>query len=227
MKKRLLLSLAAFAAIAQFSSAQQPTTPPGTKTTTQNAFDKLMDKPAVAGLIGTVIGIVLTGVIGLAKTKMDASIQERLEKAKAKFSLDNAVAAELRTHVAMVARELFSVQHSIEWLYSQTDDNSQLTREDKLRYDGEIHTSFPKLLGALATVASLDRQTYDDFFVLAQGLFQIDNDIAKALRGFDASPGVASAAVAEQRTAATQEYRTLPKSIARESRRTPVRFHFA
>jgi hypothetical protein len=111
---------------------------------------------AEAGLYGVAIGSGFT----ILKSWIDGRSQARLEKAKAEWSRDNAVATELRTHVATVARELFAAQHSIEWLCSKTDGNSELTKEDVERYDTEIHATFPKLLGALATVSSLNERAY-------------------------------------------------------------------
>jgi hypothetical protein len=57
---------------------------------------------AEAGLIGAAIG----GGVAILKSWIDGRSQVKLEKAKAEWIKDNAVAAELRTHVATVAREL-------------------------------------------------------------------------------------------------------------------------
>jgi hypothetical protein len=162
----------------------------------KNPGDELMDA-AEAGLIGAAIG----GGVAILKSAIDGWSQRKLEKAKAEWSRDNTVGAELRAHVATVARELFDVQHSIEWLCSKTDGNSELTKEDVERYDTEIHASFPKLLGALATVSSLNERAYNDLSVLAKHLFEIDGKIAGALRGFSTSTSKmdASVSVAKER----------------------------
>ena len=70
--------------------------------------------PAVAGLVGAAIG----GGVSILKSFVDGSSQRRLEKAKADWGRENAVATELRTHVSTVARELLAAQHSMEWLCS-------------------------------------------------------------------------------------------------------------
>jgi hypothetical protein len=177
------------------------------------AGDNLVMDAAEAGLIGAAIG----GGVAILKSWIDGRSQVKLEKAKAEWSKENAVAAELRTHVATVARELFAVQHSIEWLCSKTDENSELSVEDVDRYDTEIHTTFPKLLGALATVSSLNEQAYNDLSVLAFSLFKIDGKIARALRGFSTAVSKmgASAMVANERGEVTRLWRELPVSISR------------
>jgi hypothetical protein len=114
---------------------------------------------AVAGLLGAAIG----GGVAILKSFIDGRSQRNLEQAKAKWSREGTVATELRTHVATVARELLSAQHSMEWLCWQTQQGSkQLDEKAVTDYHGEIHATFPKLLGALAAVSSLNARAYND-----------------------------------------------------------------
>jgi hypothetical protein len=166
---------------------------------------------AMAGLIGAAIG----GGVAIVNSFATSWSQRRLEKAKAEWAHENAVRTELRAHVAAVARELLAAQHSMEWLCSLTDDGNTLSRSDVARYHDEIHATFPKLLGALATVSSVSDRTYKELAGLADQVFTVDGAIAGALRGFPASPVTASAKVATQRADATQLYRQLPISVAR------------
>src|SRR5262245_997229 len=163
-----------------------------------------------AGLIGAALG----GGVAILNTFVTSRGQRRLEKAKAEWAHENAVRTELRGHVATVARELLAAQHSMEWLCSLTDEGHTLSASDVARYHDEIHTTFPRLLGALATVSAVSDRTYKKLAGLADQIFEIDGAIARALRGFPASASTASAQVAEQRNAAAGLYRELPVSVA-------------
>jgi hypothetical protein len=166
---------------------------------------------AVAGLIGAAIG----GGVAILKSFIDGRSQRNLEEAKAKWSRESTVATELRTHVATVARELLSFQHSMEWLCWQTQHGSkQLDEKAVTDYHAEIHATCPKLLGALAAVSSLDARAYDELSVLADKVFAIEGKIADGLVDFKASAHAASSAVAEQHARATSLYHELPMSLA-------------
>ena len=103
----------------------------------------------------------------------------------------------------------------MEWLCSLTDQGGPLSAEAVETYHAEIHAIFPKLLGALATVSSLDDRAYWALSKPVEDVFAIDGAIADALRGFSASPTTASAEVSKRRADATSLYRELPVSIAR------------
>jgi hypothetical protein len=167
---------------------------------------------AVAGLLGAAIG----GGVAILKSFIDGRSQRNLEEAKAKWSREGTVATELRLHVATVARELLSAQHSMEWLCWQTQQGSKLLDEKAVTdYHGEIHATFPKLLGALAAVSSLNDRAYNELSVLADKVFAIEGKIAAALVGFKISAQAATSGVAEQHASATSLYRELPMSLAR------------
>jgi hypothetical protein len=103
----------------------------------------------------------------------------------------------------------------MEWLCALTDGDAVLSTPAVETYHAEIHATFPKLLGAMATVSSLNERVFQDLLVLADQIFVIDSEIAAALRGFPLSAPAASAKVARQRAAATTMYKTLPISISR------------
>jgi hypothetical protein len=166
---------------------------------------------ATAGLIGTAIG----GGVTILTSLVNSHSLRRLEAAKAEWAQASLVDTELRSHVASVARELLAAQHSMEWLCSLTDGGAVLAPTAVDTYHAEIHATFPKLLGALATVSSLHDRASQDLLGLGDKVFAIDNTIAGALRGFPASPSTASLEVSKQRASATALYKSLPVSIAR------------
>lgn len=166
--------------------------------------------PAVAGLLGAAIG----GGLTLLKSVVDGWSNRKLERAKADWVRENAVATELRSHIATVARELLSIQHSMEWLCSATDFGGELTPAVMENYHLEIHGAIPRLLGALAAVASIDESTYQNLSELADNVFGLDSKLAAALRGYLESPSLTSQAVAGLRAPIAELYKQLPQRIA-------------
>jgi hypothetical protein len=166
--------------------------------------------PAIAGLLGAFIG----GGLALLKPLVDGWSNRKLEREKAAWVRDNTVATEFRSHIAAVAREVLSIQHSMEWLCSATDAGGELTPAVMANYHVEIHSATPKLLGALATVASIDESTYENLSKLADDVFDLDSKLAAALRGYLDSPSLTSQAVASLRAPITKLYKQLPKRIA-------------
>ena len=164
-----------------------------------------------AGLVGAIIGAIAV----LANSVFNGRSQRQLEKIKADWSARSNVDNEFRAHVAMVARELMSAQHSMEWLCAHTDGGAQLDRKSVSTYHAEVHASFPRLLGALASVSTLDANAHRELFALAEKVFAVDAALAAALAGFRTSPTTASELVAAQRATATRLYRELPISIGR------------
>jgi hypothetical protein len=164
---------------------------------------------AIAALIGAAIG----GAITFLSTFVDRWSQRSLERKKVEWTREHMVDAEFREHVTAVARELLSAQHSIEWLCSKTGHGQPLHSKAVDDYHAEIHSAFPKLLGALAAVSTIDGRAYKELFGLAEKIFAIDSAIASSLQSFDTSPEAASAGVAKQRHAAAALYKSLPISI--------------
>jgi hypothetical protein len=171
---------------------------------------------AVAGLIGSIDGTIAGGVLGILTSLIQSRSQRALEQAKVEWERKSAVDTELRAHVATVARELLSAQHSMEWICWQVHDGSKILDNKAVdEYHKEIHVTFPKLLGSLAEVSSLDDRAYKELLALADKIFKIDIKIAEALREFKTSSQQASEAVSWQHKEAVSLYRQLPDDISK------------
>ncbi len=166
---------------------------------------------ATAGLIGAAIGA-CAGLLGAIGTSY---FQLTLEKEKAELSELAAVSGELRREVRSVAQQMLTLQHSMEWVCWSVarDPNSEYDKAASL-YQSEAHESIPQLLGAMASVASLDRKTYEALQVVAEDLFVLEGQIAQALatrklfqpRGFEAFRKSCNEAI--------DLYRELPERLA-------------
>lgn len=61
-------------------------------------------------------------------------------------------------------------------------DPSALNADNIKRYDEEVHDAMPKLLGAMATVASLNLNVYEEMQRLCKRLYDLDATVAVSLR---------------------------------------------
>jgi hypothetical protein len=82
-------------------------------------------------------------------------------------------------------------------------------------YQKEIHAIFPKLLGDLAVVASLNRSTYEELVYLANKLYAIDGKIAAALVHYRKLPQESIKILVECHPETLLLYESLPIELAR------------
>jgi hypothetical protein len=79
-----------------------------------------------------------------------------------------------------VFKEMFLLQHEVEWLTWHALYNPNAVDERMLgAYDNAVHASIPKLLGSLAVLASLDKIMYDNLALIAEELFAFEGDTAR------------------------------------------------
>jgi hypothetical protein len=88
--------------------------------------------------------------------------------------------AAIRASVADVFKQMFIIQHEIQWLtWHAKHDRAAVNEEMKRSYDKGIHASDPKLLGSLAVLASLDLEMHQRLFKLAKRLYALEGDTAR------------------------------------------------
>ena len=80
-------------------------------------------------------------------------------------------------------------------------------------YQSEIHLHFPKLLGNLAVVASLNVGVYEKLASLAERLYDMDSHIAIAMLEYENEPDELSRKLAHLYPEATELYKTLPAEL--------------
>lgn len=166
---------------------------------------------AIAGLIGAVIG----ACIVIINTLITNRHQLTLEAEKARLAEEAELSKELRSRIADVAHEMLSAQHSMEWVCWFASEGADIDKDMVSNYHSEIHLHFPRLLGSLAVVASLNVDVYEELALLADKLYQVDSDIAQAMLTYGTEPNELSAKLAGVYPEATALYQVLPEQITR------------
>jgi hypothetical protein len=90
----------------------------------------------------------------------------------------------LRAQAAEVFRQMFVLQHEMEWLTWHAANrpkslNSQMTRA----YESSVHDSYPRILGAMAVLASMDIGLYRRLEPLMERLFEAESQIGGLING--------------------------------------------
>lgn len=167
--------------------------------------------PAFIGLIGAVVGAIIGAGTAILNSYLSSRYQLKLENEKGLIARRDALSKELRGYVAEVAREMLSAQHSMEWVCWSAKKGRHLVNEELVtQYHKEIHGTFPKLLGALANVSSLDVDAYKALAALADQLYKVDAKIADALAQYKVAPEQTAELIAQYYPDAFTLYQSLP-----------------
>jgi len=166
---------------------------------------------------GAFLGAIAGAVVALTTSIITNIVSTRNERAKSEAAKHAAHVEALRGSVATVFSYFFAIQHAINWLtWIAKFDPSALDAESIKSYDNEVHDAMPKLLGAMATVASLNLNVYDDLQQLCERLYDLDRTVAVSLR----APGTVEATEAAHHELerswekARQLERVLPQQVA-------------
>ncbi len=94
-------------------------------------------------------------------------------------------------------------------------DPQALDRETVTWFDHECRSHWPKVFGALAMVAALDLDVYEELGALIDRLLGLEGRIEIALRQIDTDHAAAVQAVAEFLPAVNELLKTAPRELAR------------
>jgi hypothetical protein len=166
--------------------------------------------PTLAGLIGAGIG----AIAGLLGSIYSGWNQIRSQREMWLRERHGGLIDSLRSQAADVAKNMFELQHSMEWIcWGASTDPDSVNRDTISQYDEEVHQVIPKLLGSLAVTAMLRLDVYEKLNQLGDEIFAIESEIARAVRSFDESPGASIAVLRAHHPGATQLYKTLPPRL--------------
>lgn len=131
-----------------------------------------------AAILGTLIGAI-AAIVSAGLTSIVASRTERRRQADAKRTADIEA---LRKAAASAFIEIFVIQHSMEWVtwYAKYSPDS-VTEVMRGQYESEIHSAYPRLLGALAMVAALDLRTHEALRTIIDRVYNTEERVALAL----------------------------------------------
>jgi hypothetical protein len=127
---------------------------------------------------------------------------------------------ELRTWTAEVFGFLFVLQHEMEWITWHARRVGEVTPESIKAYEAGIHAAYPKALGAMAVVASIDADLYQDLKIQADSLYDLESRVA--LAAISVPRGEANARLAPLYDEAVAFYTILPLELAKAMRNARI-----
>jgi hypothetical protein len=88
----------------------------------------------------------------------------------------------LRVQAAEVFRQMFVLQHEMEWLTWHADKRpDSIGSEMVSAYESSVHDCYPMILGAMAVLASMDLSLYHRLAPLMERIFHAESQIALLL----------------------------------------------
>jgi hypothetical protein len=92
----------------------------------------------------------------------------------------------LRAQAAEVFRYMFVLQHEMEWLTWHAvnrpkDLDSQMTEA----YESAVHDGYPKLLGAMTVLASMNIDLYHELAPMVDRIYEIEGQVGRFITGLD------------------------------------------
>jgi hypothetical protein len=158
---------------------------------------------ALIGGIFALTGVVITNVVALRNERLRQEAGARTARIEA-----------LRRYAGLAFGEFFSAQHSIEWItWYAVHDSDALNDEFVKSYDDEIHRAFPKMVAAMAMVASLDLDAYGRMRPILDRLYQLEAYVAREVRRLSTNRAEAVTRLARHLEEATELEKVLPPEL--------------
>lgn len=123
----------------------------------------------------------------------------------------------LRAQAAEVFRQMFVLQHEMEWLtWHAANRPNSLDSQMTKAYESKVHDSYSTILGAMAVLASMDVGLYHRLTPLMERLFEAEGQIGKLITGLSARRGRGSslAQLKQLNKPVTSLYLDLPPEMA-------------
>lgn len=167
----------------------------------------LMDfTPLIVALIGATVALMtalvaaIVGVRNEVRSRRGAARREELK--------------ELRLRVADVFTELFIIQHEMEWLTWHAQNHPEAVDHLMIgRYELTVHAAYPKVLSAMAIVASLDLELYLLLRPLADEVYSLEGQIALAAKHLETNREQSIAGLTRLKASSTALYEKLPVEL--------------
>lgn len=125
--------------------------------------------------------------------------------------------ASVRSCSAEVFKEIFNLQHEVEWLTWHAANNPQRVTGQMIdSYEAAVHETIPRLLGSLSVLASLDVNAYKKLNTIVDDVFTLEGQVARIAAGLG-EPSTRSLAIdglAGRLEESEKLWTTLPLSMA-------------
>jgi hypothetical protein len=130
----------------------------------------------------------------------------------------------LRTQAAEVFRQMFVLQHEMEWItWHAANRPKSLSSEMTGSYESTVHDSYPKMLGAMAVLASMDVGLYYQLTPLMERLFEEEARIGELISGLGIrrKRSISLARLARRNGPVKKLYIELPPEMAKVMQYSP------
>ena len=88
---------------------------------------------------------------------------------------------ELRAWTSRVFEHLFELQHETEWLtWHALKHPASIDELMVKQYEAAVHTAYPKVLGAMSVVASMDAGLFNQLWVHVDAVYEFEGRVAEA-----------------------------------------------
>lgn len=92
----------------------------------------------------------------------------------------------LRAQSAEVFRYMFIFQHEMEWLtWHAVNRPKNLDSQITAAYEAAVHDSYPRLLGAMAVLASMDMGLYQRLTPMVDRIYQTEGQVGRIISGLE------------------------------------------
>lgn len=155
-----------------------------------------------------------TALLGVLATSAVALHNETRRRRAAAVDADRLA---IRAQAAEVFVHLFHIQHEMEWLtWHAVNRPAEIDRDFVARYETAVHATYPKVLGAMAVLASLDLGLYRSLAPTVDDLYNLEGDLARELGDLSATRRRrrSISKLVDQHATVVALYQSLPPKLA-------------
>jgi hypothetical protein len=140
---------------------------------------------AYISIIVAIVGL-LSGVMGAT---IAARYQLKLEQEKWRAMRQDSFEKEKRVAVADLCKKMVEVVQEIGWItWSANYQPHRITLQHSIEYDLKIKQLLPEVMSLLVVVSSLDSGVHKSMDILVKKVYELDDNVSKALIVFEKSP---------------------------------------
>ena len=136
--------------------------------------EALVAAAAIGGLAALVGALVAGGVALRNETRRRSTVRQDVERQA------------LRAQAAEVFRYMFVFQHEMEWLtWHAFNRPKNLDSQMTATYETAVHDGYPRLLGAMAVLASMNMALYQRLVPMVDRIYEMEGEIGRLITGLD------------------------------------------
>jgi len=132
----------------------------------------------------TLVAAVIAATTALMGALAAGAVALRNETRRRRAAAVDSDRLALRSQAANLFVHLFQLQHEMEWLtWHAVNRPGFLDRRLAAAYESAVHAVYPKILGAMAVLASLDLELYQTLQPLVDQLYNVEGAIGELITG--------------------------------------------